>query len=87
MLTTSIHFFDHTAHEYVNGICDDLGMKYVDGYSAAMYDLLQEEERRGCCCFSTNSHAVETRLATPQAIPARDAGLPGVRSGAAAGQG
>ena len=31
VLTTSIHFFDHTAHDYINGICDDLGMKFV-GY-------------------------------------------------------
>lgn len=23
-LSTSIHFFDHTAHNYIHGICDDL---------------------------------------------------------------
>ncbi len=45
ILTTSIHYFDHTAHEYVRGICDDLGMKCVGGYSAEIYDLLQEEEQ------------------------------------------
>jgi len=44
-LSTSIHFFDQTAHAYIRGICDDLGMRYVEGYSAEMHDLLREEER------------------------------------------
>ena len=26
VLTTSIHFFDHTAHNYMNAICDDLNI-------------------------------------------------------------
>jgi multimeric flavodoxin WrbA len=38
-LTTSIHFFDHTAHNYLHGICDDLGMRYVGFFSAHMNDL------------------------------------------------
>ena len=67
VLTTSIRFFDHTAHEYLNAICDDLGMRYVDGYSAAMYDLLKEEERaRLLLFFDVFLHAVETGLATPK---------------------
>lgn len=45
ILTTSIHFFDHTAHDYVHGICEDLGMRCFGGYSAEMYDLLKEKER------------------------------------------
>jgi multimeric flavodoxin WrbA len=53
-LTTSIHFFDHTAHNYMNGICDDLDMKYVGGYSADMEDLLKEEERRRLIQFAGN---------------------------------
>lgn len=44
-LSTSIHFFDQTAHAYISGISDDLGMKYLGGYSAEMYDLTREEER------------------------------------------
>jgi multimeric flavodoxin WrbA len=67
VLTTSIHFFDHTAHEYLSGICDDLGMKYVDSYSAAMYDLLKEEERHRLLLFCDEFlHAVETQLAVPR---------------------
>ena len=38
-LSTSIHFYDHVAHNYINAICDDLDMKYAGGFSADMYDL------------------------------------------------
>lgn len=44
-LSTSIHFFDHTAHNYIHSICDDLGMKYLGAYSPAMYDLMKKPER------------------------------------------
>jgi len=44
-LSTSIHFFDYTAHAYVHAICDDLGMRYGGFYSAGMRDLLKAEER------------------------------------------
>jgi multimeric flavodoxin WrbA len=44
-LSTSIHFFDQTAHAYIHEISDDLGMKYLGAYSAGMQDLLREEER------------------------------------------
>lgn len=45
VLTTSINFFDHTAHEYMRGICEDLEMKVLGAYSADMYDLLRRRER------------------------------------------
>ncbi len=44
-LSTSVHFFDHTAHNYIHSICDDLGMKYLGAYSPAMYDLMKKTER------------------------------------------
>ncbi|HOH74086.1 MAG TPA: hypothetical protein PLS43_10665, partial [Syntrophales bacterium] len=44
-LSTSVHFFDHTAHNYIHGICDDLGMNYFGHYSAEMYDLVRTRER------------------------------------------
>jgi multimeric flavodoxin WrbA len=44
-LSTSIHFFDQTAHAYIHAVSDDLGMKYLTFYSAEMRDLLKEEER------------------------------------------
>ncbi len=45
-LSTSIHFFDQTAHAYIRAISDDLGMNYIGFYSAEMRDLLKEEERK-----------------------------------------
>lgn len=45
-LSTSIKFFDYTAHEYIHGICDDLGMNYCGYHSAHMIDLLEEKERQ-----------------------------------------
>jgi multimeric flavodoxin WrbA len=44
-LSTSIHFFDHTAHNYINAVCDDLDMRFVGAFSAGMYDLLKTKEQ------------------------------------------
>jgi len=52
ILTTSIHFFDHTAHNYVHGICDDLGMKMAGTFSPGMNDLLKEEGREKLALFA-----------------------------------
>ena len=44
-LTTSIHYYDHTSHNYMHAICDDLGMKYVGYFSADGNDLTIPEQR------------------------------------------
>ncbi len=44
-ITTSKHFYDVTAHRYVEENCCDLGMNVVRGLSADMEDLLSEQ---GC---------------------------------------
>jgi len=51
-LTTSIHFYDHTAHNYIHAVCDDLGMKYVGSFSADMRDLMEEKGRVGLLVFA-----------------------------------
>jgi multimeric flavodoxin WrbA len=51
VLTTSIKFFDHTAHNYLRDICGDLEMKYFGSYSAEMYDLFKSKERRRLTLF------------------------------------
>ena len=53
-LSTSIHFFDHTAHNYMHAICDDLGMHFAGSYSAAMYDLMRGKERKRLLAFFSN---------------------------------
>jgi len=52
VLSTSIHFFDQTAHNYLHAICDDLGMQYCGFYSAEMMDLLKGGERNRFELFS-----------------------------------
>ncbi len=38
-ITTSKHFYDVTAHKYVEDNCYDMGLKYIKGLSADMDDL------------------------------------------------
>lgn len=45
-VTTSKHFYDVTAHRYIQDNCQDMGMKYIKGFSADMDDLLTEKGRK-----------------------------------------
>lgn len=38
-ITTSKHFYDVTAHKFIEENCKDLNLKYIQGYSADMDDL------------------------------------------------
>ncbi len=50
-ITTSKHFYDVTAHNYVRDNCQDMGMKALRGLSADMDDLLCEKGRQEACDF------------------------------------
>lgn len=54
VITSSIHFYDHTAHRYMHAVCDDLKMKYLGFYSAEMDDLLKESGRDKLLKFAEN---------------------------------
>ena len=45
-ITTSKHFYDFTAHRYIQDNCQDLGLHYVKGLSADMDDLTTEKGRK-----------------------------------------
>ena len=45
-ITTSLHFYDVTAHRFIRDNCDDLGLRYLCGLSADMEDLLKSEGRK-----------------------------------------
>lgn len=45
-ITTSKHFYDVTAHRYIEENCSDLNLKYIRGLSADMDDLLTEKGRK-----------------------------------------
>lgn len=54
ILSTSIHFYDHTAVNYINSICDDLDMGYIDNFSPHKNDLEKEDMRKALIKFSQN---------------------------------
>lgn len=53
-LSTSIHFYDNTAHNYIHAICDDLKMKYINNFSAKMEDLLKKEGQNKLISFAND---------------------------------
>jgi len=53
-LSTSVHFYDHTAHEFLRQVSLELGMKYFGFFSAGMEDLLQPKERQRLEAFFTD---------------------------------
>jgi len=64
-LSTSVHFHDHIAHNYINAICDDLGMRFTGYFSADMYDLLNERKRKQVILFAQQFfHAIENKIPT-----------------------
>ena len=50
-LSTSKHFYDVTAHRYIQDNCGDLGLKYIRGLSADMDDLLKEKGQKEAEAF------------------------------------
>ena len=49
--STSKHFYDVTAHRYIEDNCADLGLNYVRGLSADMDDLLSEKGQKEAKSF------------------------------------
>ena len=85
-ITTSKHFYDVTAHRYIQDNCADLGLKYIRGLSADMDDLLTQKGQKEAEDFlryvlwSVAQDSYETRSAlptAPKAVPV----TPGESSG------
>ena len=51
-LSTSIHYFDNIAHNYIRSVTEDLEMKYTDGLSLDLVDLRNEDERKNMVIFA-----------------------------------
>ena len=70
-ITTSKHFYDVTAHRYVQDNCADLGLKYIKGLSADMDDLLTEKGQKQArdffefLCWSVENDLYEAPSAAP----------------------
>jgi multimeric flavodoxin WrbA len=70
-LSTSIHFYDHTANNYIHAICDDLGMNFVGTYSAESHDLLDAKKRSNLeKFFEEFILAIQEKANMPKAFPA-----------------
>jgi multimeric flavodoxin WrbA len=50
-ITTSKHFYDVTAHKYIEENCKDMGMRFIRGLSADMEDLLSQKGQAEACKF------------------------------------
>ena len=76
-LSTSIHFFDNTAHSYMRAVCDDLGMRYAGFFSAAMQELTQEQGRKKLACFAKTFIArIESNLPAQRLFAPVQADIP-----------
>ncbi len=77
-ITTSKHFYDVTAHRYVQDNCADLGLKYIRGLSADMDDLLTDKGQKEArdffdfLCWSVENGKFEK----PSVIPTTYANMP-----------
>ncbi|HHU84034.1 MAG TPA: iron-sulfur protein [Clostridiales bacterium] len=64
-ISTSKHFYDVTAHKYIQDNCADLGLKYINGLSADMDDLLttkgqkEAEDFYNFVCWSVENNHYE----------------------------
>jgi len=50
-ISTSKHFYDVTAHNFIKENCLDMGLRYLGGLSADMEDLLCEQGQRDAAAF------------------------------------
>ncbi len=88
-ITTSKHFYDVTAHRYIQDNCQDLGMKFIRGLSADMDDLLSPEGQKDArrffsyvmwCmkhdCYEPIPAALPDFVPVPATIPAKKIEIP-----------
>jgi len=71
ILSTSIHYFDHTAQEYMKATSEDLGMIVADQISPHMQDLRNSKKREMLKIFGENLiQAIESSMTFPRRHPA-----------------
>lgn len=82
-ITTSKHFYDVTAHRYIEDNCHDLGLRVIRGLSADMDDLTREQGQRDAEAFfeyalwcMENGVCEPDPQRTPRPMPAYAPALP-----------
>ena len=85
-ISTSKHFYDITAHRYIEDNCHDMGMKVIRGLSADMDDLLTEKGQKEAreffeyVCFSMANDQHEQNMFPKTAPKHISVDVPGVVS-------
>ncbi len=54
IISSSIHYYDHTAHQYLRAECEDLNMQFIDGLSVYLNDYRIKELRELLRIFMDN---------------------------------
>jgi multimeric flavodoxin WrbA len=71
IISSSIHYYDHTAHNYIRGECEDLDMQFIDGLSLYLNDYRIKEIRELLQIFIENflsriqNHETTSKLYSP----------------------
>ncbi len=69
-ISTSKHFYDVTAHRFIQDNCADLGLKYIKGLSADMDDLTKAQGQLDAKKFFLYvQHCMETDLYEEPSVP------------------
>ena len=70
-ISTSKHFYDTTAHEFIRENCEDLHLNFIRGLSADMEDLLSKKGQKEAADFFRHVlWAVENKVFCPCTMPA-----------------
>ncbi len=69
-ISTSKHFYDITAHRFIQDNCCDLGFKYIKGLSADMDDLTTEQGQKDAkAFFQYVLHCMAQELSEEPSVP------------------
>ena len=76
-ISTSKHFYDTTAHEFIRENCADLHLNFIRGLSADMEDLLGKKGQKEALAFFRHVlWSVENKVFCPCTLPAARAEAP-----------
>ena len=88
-ISTSKHFYDVTAHRFIQDNCDDMGLRYIRGLSADMEDLLSDAGRKQALdffrfvCFGIGKDLYEPAFYRPAADRSEETAAPAPTENAA----
>ena len=65
-----MHLFDHTSHNYIQAVSEDLGMNFVKGFSAQFNDLVRSRERKNLLLFAEDYfRTIRNRIPVEREFP------------------